>query len=362
MTAFLGVIDWRNQDAPDRAAPNIVPTAYYQRFTIAQIQAGALVAWLKTVPIGKSIGIRIQELVPGSSSLPNNHNIPGSYDSGFSAFVPDYNSDEWFSLIRSTLQTVATQINGYLIGRIDISFGKWGEAHLYRLLVALSRLRPTDESLQKLFLIYKEVFGIDHLYAPIGNKVLLKSSYNAGGRRVFCDSWGLITDDYKDRAELFYNDLEVAEILNSPNVQITGETGSSDPKKLNFNWIVQSFERHKNVVSFANGNIPFGALPAESKRLFIRSLEIVANRRLEILQPLPPTLPPTPIDNIAVLQAQILVLQTELATTKLNLVQCNVDKTNALNRISTLKVAAQKVIVANVNNQQVFTELNALTQ
>lgn len=278
---FLGPYDWRNQRPPDRAAPGITPTAYYQRFPIAQIRAGALVTWLKALPAGAIVGIRIQELVGGTTALPSGHGIPGAYDNGLRAFVPDYNSPQWLALIRATLQTAADQLRGYALGRVDIAYGNWGEGHTYGMEAGHAALRPSDSSLHLLGAMYTDLFPLDTLYAPIGNDVLLRAAHAAGVRGAFCDGWGLIDGNGRDHAERYWLDPWRAEILE--DMRIVGETGSSNPANLNFQWMADSIERHTNVLAFGNGNIPYAALTPEQQRLFVRCLTIVAERRAAIL-------------------------------------------------------------------------------
>lgn len=338
MPAFLGPYEWRRQRAPERAAPGIVPAAYYQRFTIAQIRAGALATWLKTLPPDAIVGIRIQELVSGSTALPTGHGLPGAYDSGIKSFIPDYNSPAWFVFIRATLQTVADQVQSYALGRVDIAYGNWGEGHLYGLGTTLAGLKPTDESLRRLFATYTELFPASTLYAPIGNDTLLQAAHTAGIRGTFCDGWGLINNDGGDHAERYWLNPARAAIL--ADMQIVGETGSATPARLNFQWMADSIERHKNVVAFGNGNIPYATLTIDQKALFVRCLTLVTERRAAILAT--PSIHPELVAARAEIERLTLIVSQQIATnvTTANaldhLIASNADSAAILNQIAAM--------------------------
>ncbi len=306
---FLGAYAWNDQTIPTYAAPNIdTNNTFYKRMTMRDVVAGKLKAWLATKPKDAIIGLRIQELVQGETALPDNHGLPSVRDDGLNAIVINYNDPSWITYLTKILILVRDQCSGYRVSRIDFSFGNWGEGHFWGATSTLA-YRPSDATLAQMISVYTSIFTPTIVYASV-NPSALRLCYERGVRRAFFDSWGMIDNNGRDHLERQWNDIQRKSYLDQ--MLVVGETGSSKPSNLNFDWMLASVLRHENLVAFGNGNFPYSSLTTAQKAVINRILNVMNERRAKLLATsVPPTDVAALLDTIQRLEADVQTLKAE---------------------------------------------------
>ena len=346
-----GLFSWQDQtqfrvDAPERGA--------YRRFPWARLYDGKAAAWFAKQPAGRPLCIALQELVPDSQSLPSNHGLPGVSIAGVwgGAFIPDYNHLSFLTAYEAQMKRLIV-LAGSRDFAVDFSLGKWGENHWYGIPDAYRYLLPTLATTNAIVALHLRLFGAARLLAPVDSRVAFDLLFDAGVRNVFHHGWGLIDDNGRDHFERHWADAAYAARLDQCRIRV--ERGSEEARKLSYPWMLASVKRHPNIIAVANDWPGILTATAETKATINTIISTVASR---LTQTPPP--PPPPPSEVAVLQAQIVALQTERDDLRRLLAQSESDRTIATNRYTMLANAARKLVFATTNAATALHQLEAL--
>ena len=342
-----GLFDWQDQpqfkvDAPEHGA--------YRRLRWAMLYDGKAAAWFAKQPAGRPLGIALQELVPDKQALPANHGLPGVSiaDVWNGAFIPDYNDPAFLAAYEAQIKRVI-ELAGTRDLAADFAIGKWAENHWYGIPEQYRYLLPTLATTQALVALHLRMFGAARLLAPVDSRVAFDLLFDAGVRNVFHHGWGLIDDNGRDHFERHWADATYAARLDQCRIRV--ERGSAEAKKLSYPWMLASILRHPNIIAVANDWPGITTASAETKTTIATIISTVASRLIAT---------PPPPSEIAVLQAQIVTLQTERDDLRRLLAQSESDRTIASNRLAMLLNAARKLTAATTNAATALHQLEAL--
>lgn len=331
-TLFRGAYSWRRQKPPQFALEGFPTKVHYDRFTWLEAGEGKIGTWVNSLPQDTIFGVRLQSCVPGKTSLPSNPGFQVIWDSNKAVNVPNYNDPGFLKSLEEYLKRITLIFSGKKLARVDIGWGWWDELHMYQASAATQICRPTVDTKERIFRLYQKYFDSRVLTVGTGDPEFLQVGDSLGMGLIFCDSVGLIDGQGNNFfEEKIWNDPNRRPILEK--YEVVGETGSSDPARLNFEWIAESMKRHPNFVALGNGNFPAGSLSSFNRQKIIEALSTVQSRL--VIDPPPPTPPVDPhLAEIEALRSQLALKDDELRSLRDQVEVLQASRTLLLSKLS----------------------------